>query len=218
LDGALRVAELIEATETASVETRPAKFEECSNAILALWKHRYQLPHGKRPFEGMEPILRALEGLDPENDAPRYYSPLRSMAREAKHETEVQKWLSLVEEFDYSARILIRYCLSQAAKTAMDKTKEWVALAESAELDEIDVPIIRVIIRENNLVERPEESLRKVLQDRLNRLEAFTLMAEKLAVHFREHLEELDQQTESGRGRRRRDRGSKGNRARIKKS
>jgi hypothetical protein len=210
------VAELIEAADKASAETRPGKLEKCRDTILNLWRYRYQLPNGKRPFEGMEPILRALESLDPENDTPKYYNPLRRMAREAEHKTETQKWLDLVEELDYSARILIRYCLSQAAKDAVDKTKEWVGLVEAAGLDEIDIPIIRVIIGESSLVERPEESLRKVLQDRLNRLEAFTGMAEKLAVHFREHLAELDLQTESRRGRRRGDRGGKRSR-RIKK-
>jgi hypothetical protein len=212
------VAELIGAADTASAEARPAIFAKCNNAILDLWKHRYHLPNGKRPFESMEPILRALESLDPENDVPRYYSPLRRKAREAQNETEVKNWLSLVEEIDYSARILICYCLSQAAKTAVDKTKEWVRLAKSADLDEIDVPIIEAIIRESTLVERPEESLRKVLQDRLNRLEAFRGMAEKLAIQFREHLTALDPQTESRRGRRRRDRGGNRNRAGVKKS
>jgi hypothetical protein len=123
---------------------------------------------------------------------PRYYVPLRRAAQESENETEVQKWLGLVDGFDYSARILIRYCLSQAAKSVVDKAKEWVALAESADLDDTDVPIIRVIISESNLVNTAEESLRKVLQDRLKRLEGFTKIAEELAAHFREQLTELD--------------------------
>jgi hypothetical protein len=186
------VAELIDAARAASAETRPARLEKCSEAILNLWKHRYELPNGKRPFEGMEAILRALESLDPESDTPRYYGPLGRAAREAENETETQTWLSLVEGFDHSARILIRYCLSQAAKNAVDKTREWVNLVASADLDEMDVPIIRVIICEGDLVETAEESSRKVLKDRLERLEAFTTMAEALAAHFRELLAELD--------------------------
>jgi hypothetical protein len=186
------LAELIEAAKTDSAEARPAKLEKCSDAILNLWKHRHELPDGKRPFEGMEPILRALESLDPENETPRYYKTLRRAAHESENETEVQKWLGLADEFNYSARILIRYCLSQAAQSAVDKTKEWVALAEDAGLDDLDIPIIRVIIAERDLVDTPEEALRKILEDRLKRLESFQTMTEGLMAHFRDQLAQLD--------------------------
>ena len=153
------LAELIEAAKAASAEARPAKLEKCSEAILNLWKHRYELPNGKRPFEDMEPIFRALESLDPRNETPRYYYALAE--HESENETEVKKWLGLVDGFDRSAKILIRYCLSQAAQNAVDKTKEWVALAEAADLDHLDVQIIRVIMTESDLVDRPRRLCEK---------------------------------------------------------
>jgi hypothetical protein len=185
------LAELIEAAKTASAEARPAKLEKCSEAILNLWKHRHELPNGKRPFEGVEAILRALESLDPENETPRYYGGLRS-AHVSENETEAQKWLRLADGFDYSARILIRYCLSQAAQSAVDKTNEWVALAEDAGLADLDIPIIRVIMTESDLLDKPEEALRKILEDRLKRLESFQTMTEGLMAHFRDQLAQLD--------------------------
>jgi hypothetical protein len=54
------VAEVIRASETAQPEERQAKLAQCTIAILQLWKHRNDLPHGSRPFEGFELALRAL--------------------------------------------------------------------------------------------------------------------------------------------------------------
>lgn len=51
------IAELIEDTNTAKVEDRPAKLVKCADAILDLWERRHQLPNGKRPFEDWEPVL-----------------------------------------------------------------------------------------------------------------------------------------------------------------
>src|SRR5262249_1554821 len=61
------VAELMHGVESAQGEDRLAKMRVCGDAILNLWRHRHELPSGKRPFEEMEPILRALESLDPDN-------------------------------------------------------------------------------------------------------------------------------------------------------
>src|SRR6202050_2818855 len=75
------LAELIRNAETAGVEDRPEKLLRCASAITDLWRHRSELPNGKRPFEEIEPILRALETLDPENATPRYLGLIRTAAR-----------------------------------------------------------------------------------------------------------------------------------------
>jgi len=67
------IAELIEGAEAATEADRPEKLAKCSEIILALWQHRSELPNGKRPFEEFEPIFRAIESLDPDDDTPRYY-------------------------------------------------------------------------------------------------------------------------------------------------
>ena len=59
------VAELMDRADNAAPEERAALRKSCSDAILELWSHRAELPDGKRPFEDLEPIMRAIESLDP---------------------------------------------------------------------------------------------------------------------------------------------------------
>lgn len=40
--------------------------------------HRAAFPNGKRPFEDLEPVMRAIESLDPEDDTPRYFRSARA--------------------------------------------------------------------------------------------------------------------------------------------
>jgi len=188
------IAELIEEAETAKVEERPAKFGQCADAILKLWERRHQLPNGKRPFEDLEPILRALESLDPTDDTPRYFRSQRLEANKTEQKSETMKWLDLADDLDYSAKILIRYCLTQAAQTALDKSKGWVALAEAAGFeDDIDLPVIRFIADESDLTKasEPDARARKLLEGRLKRLDGFKKMADTLASDLQRQLEQV---------------------------
>lgn len=187
------IAELIEGAETATEADRPDKLAKCSEIILALWQHRYELPNGKRPFEEFEPIFRAIESLDPDNDTPRYFRSVRNASDKADVNAESKKWLELAEGLDYTAKILIRYCLEQASQDALDKSQEWVRLAELAGLEDgIEFPVIRLITAENELANESEtdERARKLLEDRINRLSAFKEMADSLASDMRRKLEE----------------------------
>lgn len=187
------IAELIEDLETAKVEDRPAKLTMCADAILGLWERRHQLPNGKRPFEDLEPILRALESLDPTDDTPRYFRSPRMAADETEQNAETRKWLELADGLDYSAKILIRYCLTQAAQTAIDRSKDWVVLVEKAGLDEgLDLPVIRFITDENDLTKasEPDDIARKLLEDRIDRLDTFKKMADKIASDLRQQLKQ----------------------------
>jgi hypothetical protein len=187
------IAELIEEAETAKVEERPAKFAQCADAILKLWERLHQLPNGKRPFEDLEPILRALESLDPTDDTPRYFRSPRMAVDESEQNVETSKWLDLADGLDYSARILIGYCLTQAAQTAVDKSKDWVVLAEAAGLkDGIDLSVIRIITDDNDLTKasEPDDRARKLLEDRINRLDGFKAMADALASDLRRQLKQ----------------------------
>ena len=64
------LADLITKAENASGGDKDAGRKECFDAILALWRHRSELPSGKRPFAELEPVIRAVESLDPEDDTP----------------------------------------------------------------------------------------------------------------------------------------------------
>jgi hypothetical protein len=187
------IAELIEEAETAKVEERPAKLAKSADAILKLWAYRHQLPDGKRPFEDLEPILRALESLDPANDTPRYFGSQRLATDETEQNAEAKKWLDLADGLDYSAKILICYCLTQAAQTALDGSKDWVALAEAVCLeDDIDLTVIRFITDKSDLLKagKSDDRARKRLEDRIKRLDVFKKMAGSISSKLRRQLKQ----------------------------
>lgn len=188
------IAELIQNAEKARANERPTKMRACCGAILNLWNHRHTLPNGKRPFEDLEPLLRALESLDPESTAPRYYRSVRGVVGDAEIDGENISWLKLIDDLDYSAKILIRYCLVQAAQTAINKSAEWVALAESAGADDsAESPLILMISDEDNMLKTsdPDEKVRKRIENRIDRLEDFAKKAMAVASDLRDKLKKL---------------------------
>jgi hypothetical protein len=189
------IAELIQDAEKATAEDRPSKMRACSEAILNLWKHQRELPDGKRPFGELEPILRALNSLDPDDDTPRYFRWLRFVRDEADENGESDPWLELINDLDYSAKLLIRYCITQAAKSALDKTADWVALAEAAGADDgIEFPVIRLIVDEEGTFKAsdPDERERKRLEDRVERLEEFAKRAMALVSELRQRVQNTE--------------------------
>ena len=184
------IAELILAVDASSARDRPAKLEMCSDAIFALWKHRHELPSGKRPFEDLEPIMRTLESLDPDDTTPRYFRVQRTAAGKER-DGETANWLKLADNLDYSAKLLIGYCLARAAAAAVDKSKEWVALAEKADADVcLERLVVHFISNEKDLSESTElkDIVRKRIEDRLTALTEFNKMAATLASDLRKQL------------------------------
>ena len=182
------VAELIQEAEGASPEARAAKASVCREAILELWAHRHSLPSGRRPFERLEPIWKVLECLNPDDDAPRCFSSPRVASKEAEEESETNSWLGLARGVDYSAKVLIRFCLSQAARPALDKSLEWITLAEAAGADEgFEGPAIRLLAWENDLLQGSTASdrARQTVEDRIERLETFARTVTELASDLR---------------------------------
>ncbi len=184
------VADLVTKSEKATGDEKSAAERECFAAILALWKHRSELPNRKRPFEDLEPVMRAIESLDPENDTPRYYRAARLPKGEAAETSEQEKWLSLVDGLDYSAKILIGYCLAEAADAALDKSKEWVTLAAAIDGNGVPEIVVRFISRaaDANKAPDPNEEIRSLLKDRIKRLRGFLGTAESLANTLEERL------------------------------
>jgi len=188
------IADLITKAETASGEEKRSAEVKCFDAILMLWRHRAELPKGKRPFEELEPVVRAIKSLDPDDDTPRYFRSVRTQMGDKKEESEADAWLEMVDGLNYSAKILIGYCLSQAARAAADKSKEWVKLAEAAESNDDMVEIvIRFVSSAEDLDVKPDftEEVRRQVNGRLKRLESFILLAEGLASKWREELQSL---------------------------
>lgn len=185
------IAELILDAESAAPEDKASKQERCASAILDLWQHRAEFPNGTRPFEDAEPILRALESLDPCDETPRYFRGPRIIAADADPDTEVGRWLKIADSLDSTAKQLIRHCLVRASQAVKENTAEWVALAEATGLDDdMDVSTLRTLMLEAELSddEISEDAERKEVEKRLSRLEAFQEVAEELAADFRSRL------------------------------
>ena len=188
------IAELIHDAEASGAKDRPAKLAMCSDAILALWKHRHELPSGKRPFEDLGPIMRTLESLDPDDTTPRYFRAQKTAADE-EQDVEIANWLKLANRLDYSARLLIGYCLTRAAGAAVDKSKEWVALAEKADADVgLEHLVVRFISNAKDQFDSTElnDIAREGIEERVKRLTEFKKMAAALASDLRKQLKQLN--------------------------
>lgn len=194
------VADLIAEAERANGEEKSVAEKKCFNAVLALWKHRAELPNGKRPFEDLEPVVRAIESLDPDDDTPRYFRSARPPKGEGGKKSEVDTWLDLASSLDYSAKVLIGYCLGEAARAAADKSKEWVKHAEAAGAED-GVPeiVIRFVSSSADLGKEmdPNAEVHRQLQNRLRRLDGFTKLVEAFASDLRARLDALPSASEN---------------------
>ncbi len=185
------VAELIQGTVDSTDEDRDVKLKACSDAILTLWEHRHQLPHGSRPFEDLQPIFETLRGLDPENSAMRYFRAARLGAQNDDEIGEGAKWLQIANSVEATAKVLISYCLARASETALNKTKDWVTLAEKAGVGGgLDSLVVRILIGERALTEErsKEDEDRRRICDRLERLKLFRQLAEGMESELRAQL------------------------------
>ena len=188
------IADLIERAESATGDAKQLAAKTCFEAILALWKHRAELPDGKRPFQELEPVVRAIESLDPDDDTPRYFRTVPRPKDKDEEKSEAETWLDMVSGLDYSAKVLIGYCLAEAAEAAVDKSKEWVELAEAAGVDDgVAEIVIRFVSTAADLNREPDANgeLRRQLQDRLKRLEGFAKLADTFASHLKTRLQGL---------------------------
>lgn len=189
------IAELIYDAENTTDETvRIAKQLEIRDSIWGFWANRYELPFGNKPFKELEPILRALESLDPENLRPRYFFPYPGLTDREKESSETQKWLKMAESIDSTSKILIDYCLSLAAKNSIDKSQEWVELAQEAGLDDdIDMIEFRIFQLRGNPVNttNPSNAQRRVLEKRQKNLAALLSLATQLDEQLKSQLEAL---------------------------
>jgi hypothetical protein len=188
------IAELMDRVKMATGEECIRAENRCFEAILNLWKHRSQLPNGKRPFADLEAIIRAVQSLDPNDETPRYFRAVRRGAKDEEENSKAQEWLNIAEGLDYSAKVLIRECLVEAARETADKSKEWVALAEAAGAEE-GVPeiVVRFVTERKDIETEPDpyEQTRKRLEDRIKRFDRFTRLASAFADDYRNRLKAL---------------------------
>lgn len=188
------IAELMTAVEAAAGEERIQVEKRCFEAILGLWQHRSELPTGKRPFADLEPVIRAVESLDPEDDTPRYFRSAYAGNDEEEKGSEAQEWLKIARDLDYTAKVLIGESLAEAARKAADKSKEWVALAEAAGAERGVPEIVIQFLTDKGIPDEepdPYKLIRERLENRIERLESFTRLAAEFADAYRAELRAL---------------------------
>ena len=184
------IAEKMEEAEAATGEVRNRKMSECSDAILKLWAHRSELPNGQRPFEEFESIFRTLQSLDPDDTTPRYFRDVRSAVDQDNEDAPTVQWLSIASGLDYTARVLIRYCLASAAQEAVEKSREWVVLARAiAEEEDVDIRTVQAIT--DLLDSENSDDSERIKEDMLKRLEVFADFSRMLSSRLRRQLAQL---------------------------
>ncbi|WP_313005307.1 AVAST type 3 anti-phage proein Avs3b [Pseudomonas sp.] len=188
------IAELIAEAESTNGEGRTAKMANVREAVLALWAHRHVLPFGRSPFAGMEPIFNALESLDPDTPHFRYFSPSFAPGVGDKESEEVQRYVEMAKAIDRASKVIVNFCIAEAAQKALDSSKEWVRLAGEAEADEgFDITLIRIIADRSDLIKAPNPiaDRRRILVDRKQKIEALVVGAGDLLNSINLQLEEL---------------------------
>jgi len=187
------IADLLAQAEAAAPDERGAAEGTCAQAILDLWRHRNVLPQHLRPLDEVAPILRALAFLDLNPQDIRYYpSPMRAAVL-AGVKGDVKHAIELALGVDYTARVLIRMLLQQAAAAAVDDVVPWVELARAAGAEDGgEQRLLELMLNEDETENAEDESIRAVLRDRLNRLEAFAGAAAAEATELRKRLGDGD--------------------------
>lgn len=192
------IAEQITIAGNATGKDKVKAEEHCFETILKLWQHRSFYPKEKQPFESFEPIFRALERLDPENKHSYFFNTFED--KESSEKTNkvlesVQQWLDVASGIDQVARIWLDYVFRQAALCATDeKTLEWLKNSiESQDINDVST-IIRLLpesILSNGEMASEEVKMKKreLINSRINKLEAFSDLNQKLLSIFKKELE-----------------------------
>lgn len=183
------IAERMGAAESASPEARASAQDACARVIFELWAHRNSLPPHVRPFRELEPLLQTLASLDVDS-GPRFrYFPQHLGDEEFKGvELKGGQLLKAAVDLDYSARVLIHYLLTSAAESVGDKAIPWLNAAINAEADaELEVHVVDFITA-GAKPPGADEVIRKALLDKIEKLEAFSLLATAVAAELRSQL------------------------------
>lgn len=188
------IADLITKAEQADEPQIKPLRQECTNAILLLWKHRSSWPDRARPFKELEPLISTLEGLDPEKSGTFYQQQFWQRAENEKTPEELKKWLQIAQGIDHTARILIEQALDAAQKIALAENIHWVRAALKADAAKgSDVELTIELVSRLGDTERKKERHRSMLEDRLERLDSFLDIADALRKDIQAQLSSLDE-------------------------
>lgn len=185
------IAELIVQAERSTGKEKESIEKGCFEAILKLWEHRGALPGVKQPFVQLHELAQAIESLNPERETPRYFRTIRAQEPKEEEREGVEDWFKLADGLDYSARILISFCLGNAAHAAMDKSKEWIILAKAAAAEARgEELVIDFVSRAEDLLVSPDvdQENRLEIENVLSRLASFRKLAAEFAAILKKRV------------------------------
>jgi hypothetical protein len=183
------VANLIAHAEAAPPAEKAAAEDACARAILSLWRHRSVLPEHLRPLEEVQAVLRTLAFLDLDPNDIRYYRSPMEKAVLAKVQGDAKQAIEIALGVDYTARVLIRMLLRQAAAGAAESLESWVKLAHAAGAEDAgEEKLLAFLQTEEGATTPGYGSARAALEDRAARLEAFANAAVAEANDLRQRL------------------------------
>lgn len=183
--------------QSSGVKKKKAE-EQCLESILKLWTHRKVALDG-HPFENFEPIFRTLEMLDPDNiNQHFYFNHLVNSSekkKSGKNSDEIQKWLDLAMGIDQTARILLEYVFNNATGLASDSNANmWLKHFDGAGLDDDEIlAILKLNEKQSskNKTKEEKEVYQKQLKSKIDRLEAFSSLSQKLRDEFEGELRRM---------------------------
>ena len=184
------LAERIQIAENAPRESRVTAQSSCAELVFQLWERRYSLPTRLRPFEKLEPFLRALATLDA-NNGPRFRF-MQEPPADLEVEEDVEEMLNLAVNLDDAARTLVHYFLASAAEHAAEESKPWIRSAADAEADvTLEVQIVNFVDGglDRSLVDA--KIVRERLKSNIQKLETFVSLAASHAADLRAKLDLL---------------------------
>jgi hypothetical protein len=182
-----RIAEVENASGNEKEQTRAA----CAEEILQIWSRRRHYPRGSRPFEDFEPVLRTLRSLDLSSQVSRYFDWDIANKSSEEEGSRSGEWLEIANRIDLAAKILIRGCLAAAVAKAVDRSRPWIALAESAASEnDSDIPTFKFLIENADLISGKggKEHERKQLEKALEMLEGFESSVRALREGLKKRL------------------------------
>ena len=126
--------------------------------------------------------------------SPRYFDRLIANEDSEEEGAEAKEWHKIAVGVDSAAKILIRVCLAAAVAKAVDRSRPWVALAESiADENTSDIQTIRLLIDNADLMSAkdPKERDRKQLKEALEKLDGFETLVKALRKDLKNKLSHL---------------------------
>jgi hypothetical protein len=169
------LAEQISKIEKTRGRERTATRNKCFETILRLWSHRASLPNGYRPFEEFEPLLNALQALNPNNPHPYYhhFKPA-DRARAGKQKDAVSQLVDFIFATDAAARVVIDIALDEIVKHAATKRNKSIlkSIPNISRRDSANA--VRILIERVDVQKNDRDLRDDMFKKRLEALRSFS--------------------------------------------